>query len=141
MSTEEPATTVAHNRREHRARTSAHVLATMGEPHGGDRRWQEYVASLSEDSAYVQEIKERLFCAMSPHTLGPWRPCSPTTPRESATWPVQAPTPAFLFRRTELATDEIDRDGSNLAMFLDLLSANDSEHFLVAPPELRLPGC
>ncbi len=109
--------------------TSAHVLATMGEPHGGDRRWQEYVASLSEDSAYVQEIKERVFLrdvasyiraleallthyAQGVRYLGPFRR-----------------PPQRFYRRTELATDEIDRDGSNLAMFLDSLSANDSEAF------------
>lgn len=108
---------------------SAHVLAMMGEPHGGDRWWQENVASLSEDSAYVQEIKELAFLRDVAHYMGGMEAVLTVYAQGIRYLGPFRQRPQRFYRRTELATDEIDRDGSNLAMFLDSLSRIDSEAF------------
>ena len=109
--------------------SARHVLETMQSVHGGAKKWRDNIGSLSEDSKYVHEIKELTFLreiggyiaelantmtrfARGTRYLGPFRR-----------------PPERFYRKSELAVDEIDRDGSNLAMFLDSLTASDSAAF------------
>lgn len=105
------------------------VLGSMAAIRGGVKKWRDNIAAMTEHSPYVREIKELTFLrqyeqitahldealqefARGVRYLGPFRR-----------------PPQRFYRRTELAIDQIDRDGSNLAMFLDSLSSRDREAF------------
>ncbi len=105
------------------------VLGSMSAIRGGVKKWRDNIATMDEYSPYVHEIKELTFLrqyeelttyldevlqefARGVRYLGPFRR-----------------PPQRFYRRTELAIDQIDRDGSNLAMFLDSLSSHDREAF------------
>jgi predicted ATPase len=106
------------------------ILRDMKLVHGGVKGWHENIASLSEDSSYVREIKELVF--VRELDLSYLSKLEAATARFARgvryLGPFRRP-PQRFYRKAELAVDEIDRDGSNLAMFLDSLSSEDGAAF------------
>lgn len=106
-----------------------HVLETMRSVRGGVKKWRDNISQLGESDAYVREIKELTFMREASMYLSE---LDSTVARFARgvryLGPFRRP-PQRFYRKSELAVDEIDRDGSNLAMFLDSLGGEDSEAF------------
>ena len=106
-----------------------HVLQTMQSVRGGVKKWRDNIESLSEDSKYVQEIKELVFLREVDSHISELESTVTKFGRGVRyLGPFRRP-PKRFYRKSEVAVDEIDRDGDNLAMFLDSLNPTDSAAF------------
>jgi len=106
-----------------------HVLQTMRSVRGGVKTWRDNIEPLSEDSKYVAEIKELVFLRSAGSYISELESTVTRFARGVRyLGPFRRP-PERFYRKSELAVDEIDRDGNNLAMFLDSLDPADSAAF------------
>lgn len=95
----------------------------------GDDAWKALVPSLAADEDLLHRLSELVFL----HDLPGWLHHVSDMLRIYARGvrylgPFRR-SPQRFYRRTELGIDEIDRDGGNLAMFLDSLGKTDRDDF------------
>lgn len=105
-----------------------HVLASLGNVRGG-RSWQTAVAAMTPGGEVVAQIKALAFLRQLDRALDDLA----ESVRDHARGvrylgPTRRP-PQRFHRRAELGIDEIDRDGGNLAMFLDGLGSDERDGF------------
>lgn len=90
---------------------------------------QAELSTLAKDDALMRTLAELVVLRVLPDRLNYYADLLRTYARGVRYIGPFRRSPQRFYRRTELGIDELDRDGSNLAMFLDSLGKADREDF------------